>query len=88
MDENRSLGQNQIVNLNFLKLWPCGYSLLVGLSKFKFLKLAENIYLQLSNFSSMEGVLYCKPHFEQLFKQTGNYSKSFVSRMPYSFNKT
>ncbi|KAJ4971911.1 hypothetical protein NE237_005010 [Protea cynaroides] len=36
--------------------------------------------LKLSNYSSMEGVLYCKPHFEQLFKQSGSYSsKSFQS---------
>ncbi|KAK9137588.1 hypothetical protein Sjap_008182 [Stephania japonica] len=26
--------------------------------------------LQLSNYSSTTGVLYCKPHFEQLFKET------------------
>lgn len=25
----------------------------------------------------MDGVLYCKPHFEQLFKESGNYSKNF-----------
>ncbi|GMH30569.1 hypothetical protein Nepgr_032412 [Nepenthes gracilis] len=35
--------------------------------------------LQLSNYSSMEGVLYCKPHFEQLFKETGNFNKNFHS---------
>ncbi|KAK4487286.1 hypothetical protein RD792_006108 [Penstemon davidsonii] len=35
--------------------------------------------LMLSNYSSMEGVLYCKPHFEQLFKETGNFSKNFQS---------
>ncbi|KAJ0987853.1 hypothetical protein J5N97_006209 [Dioscorea zingiberensis] len=35
--------------------------------------------LKLSNFSSMEGVLYCKPHFEQLFKETGNFNKNFQS---------
>ncbi|GAB4831873.1 LIM domain-containing protein WLIM2a [Ancistrocladus abbreviatus] len=35
--------------------------------------------LQLSNYSSMEGVLYCKPHFEQLFKETGNFNKNFQS---------
>ncbi|XP_022156896.1 LIM domain-containing protein WLIM2b-like [Momordica charantia] len=35
--------------------------------------------LKLSNYSSMEGVLYCKPHFEQLFKETGNFSKNFLS---------
>uniref|UniRef100_A0A9I9DWX4 LIM zinc-binding domain-containing protein n=1 Tax=Cucumis melo TaxID=3656 RepID=A0A9I9DWX4_CUCME len=33
----------------------------------------------LSNYSSMDGVLYCKPHFEQLFKETGNFSKNFLS---------
>lgn len=36
---------------------------------------------QLSNYSSMEGVLYCKPHFEQLFKETGSFNKNFHSRM-------
>ncbi|KAG4914796.1 hypothetical protein JHK87_052353 [Glycine soja] len=25
----------------------------------------------------MEGVLYCKPHFEQLFKESGSFSKNF-----------
>ncbi|CAN6461788.1 unnamed protein product [Victoria cruziana] len=35
--------------------------------------------LALSNFSSIEGVLYCKPHYEQLFKETGSYNKSFQS---------
>jgi hypothetical protein len=25
----------------------------------------------------LEGVLYCKPHFEQLFKLTGSFDKSF-----------
>ncbi|KAK9177072.1 hypothetical protein WN944_029091 [Citrus x changshan-huyou] len=33
--------------------------------------------LKLSNYSSMEGVLYCKPHFEQLFKESGNFNKNF-----------
>ncbi|XP_030454098.1 LIM domain-containing protein WLIM2b-like [Syzygium oleosum] len=33
--------------------------------------------LVISSFSSMDGVLYCKPHFEQLFKETGSYSKKF-----------
>uniref|UniRef100_A0A1J3FBF4 LIM domain-containing protein WLIM2a n=1 Tax=Noccaea caerulescens TaxID=107243 RepID=A0A1J3FBF4_NOCCA len=35
--------------------------------------------LQLSNYSSMEGVLYCKPHFEQLFKESGSFNKNFQS---------
>nr|KYP48718.1 Pollen-specific protein SF3 [Cajanus cajan] len=35
--------------------------------------------LKLSNYSSMEGVLYCKPHYEQLFKETGSFKKNFVS---------
>ncbi|GJZ68273.1 LIM domain-containing protein WLIM1-like protein [Tanacetum coccineum] len=33
--------------------------------------------LKLSNYNSFEGVLYCRPHFDQLFKQTGSLDKSF-----------
>ncbi|XP_042430075.1 LIM domain-containing protein PLIM2b-like [Zingiber officinale] len=33
--------------------------------------------LSMCSYSSMEGVLYCKPHFEQLFKETGNFSTKF-----------
>ncbi|KAF9671540.1 hypothetical protein SADUNF_Sadunf12G0058200 [Salix dunnii] len=33
--------------------------------------------LKLSNYSSFEGVLYCKPHFDQLLKMTGSLDKSF-----------
>ncbi|XP_074284441.1 LIM domain-containing protein WLIM1-like isoform X1 [Silene latifolia] len=33
--------------------------------------------LKLHNYSSFEGVLYCKPHFDQLFKMTGSLNKSF-----------
>ncbi|KAK6123401.1 hypothetical protein DH2020_042859 [Rehmannia glutinosa] len=33
--------------------------------------------LKLSNYCSYEGVLYCKPHFDQLFKMTGSLNKSF-----------
>ncbi|KAJ6814567.1 LIM domain-containing protein WLIM2b-like [Iris pallida] len=36
--------------------------------------------LKLGNYSSMEGVLYCKPHFDQLFKESGNFNKNFQSR--------
>ncbi|KAJ3682217.1 hypothetical protein LUZ60_014790 [Juncus effusus] len=35
--------------------------------------------LSMCNYSSMEGVLYCKPHFEQLFKETGTFTKKFPS---------
>ncbi|KAE8693808.1 LIM domain-containing protein PLIM2c [Hibiscus syriacus] len=35
--------------------------------------------LEMSTYSSMDGVLYCKPHFEQLFKESGNFSKNFQS---------
>ncbi|KAG4911784.1 hypothetical protein JHK82_052384 [Glycine max] len=38
---------------------------------------------ELRNYSSMEGVLYCKPHFEQLFKESGFFSKKFQSRSVY-----
>uniref|UniRef100_A0A0E0NIC5 LIM zinc-binding domain-containing protein n=3 Tax=Oryza TaxID=4527 RepID=A0A0E0NIC5_ORYRU len=33
--------------------------------------------LSMCNYSSMDGVLYCKTHFEQLFKETGSFSKKF-----------
>ncbi|KAJ9560352.1 hypothetical protein OSB04_005512 [Centaurea solstitialis] len=33
--------------------------------------------LKLSNYNSFEGVLYCRPHFDQLFKTTGSLDKSF-----------
>ncbi|KAL3649544.1 LIM domain-containing protein PLIM2b [Castilleja foliolosa] len=33
--------------------------------------------LVMSSYSSMDGILYCKPHFEQLFKESGNFSKNF-----------
>ncbi|XP_022737406.1 LIM domain-containing protein WLIM2b-like [Durio zibethinus] len=36
-----------------------------------------NGLLVMSSYCSMEGVLYCKPHFEQLFKETGSYTKKF-----------
>ena len=35
---------------------------------------------QMCSYSSMDGVLYCKPHFEQLFKETGSFSKKFQTR--------
>ncbi|KAG1364049.1 hypothetical protein COCNU_11G008760 [Cocos nucifera] len=31
----------------------------------------------LSNYSSIDGVLYCRPHYDQLFKMTGSLDKSF-----------
>ncbi|KAG0627446.1 hypothetical protein M758_2G201500 [Ceratodon purpureus] len=31
----------------------------------------------LGNYASLEGILYCKPHFDQLFKMTGSFEKSF-----------
>lgn len=33
--------------------------------------------LVMSNYSSMDGVLYCKTHFEQLFKESGDFRKNF-----------
>ncbi|KAK6935368.1 Zinc finger, LIM-type [Dillenia turbinata] len=40
-----------------------------------------NGLLVMSNYSSMDGVLYCKPHFEQLFKETGSFTtKKFQTR--------
>merc|ERR1739838_462329 len=36
--------------------------------------------LTMSTYSSMDGVLYCKTHFEQLFKESGNFSKNFQAK--------
>jgi hypothetical protein len=33
--------------------------------------------LSLGTYASLEGKLYCKPHFKQLFKLKGNYNEGF-----------
>jgi uncharacterized CHY-type Zn-finger protein len=33
--------------------------------------------LSLGNYASMNGVMYCKPHFKQLFATKGNYNEGF-----------
>ncbi|AAD32870.1 F14N23.8 [Arabidopsis thaliana] len=38
--------------------------------------------LKLSNYNSFEGVLYCRPHFDQNFKRTGSLEKSFEGKLP------
>ncbi|XP_023528481.1 LIM domain-containing protein PLIM2c-like [Cucurbita pepo subsp. pepo] len=38
--------------------------------------------LSMSSYSWMDGVLYCKTHFEQLFKESGNFSKNFQTSKP------
>ncbi|XP_065864635.1 LIM domain-containing protein PLIM2b isoform X2 [Euphorbia lathyris] len=43
--------------------------------------------LVMSNYSSMDGVLYCKTHFEQLFKESGNFSKNFQAGKPDKQNE-
>ncbi|KAH9549840.1 hypothetical protein CY35_10G040200 [Sphagnum magellanicum] len=35
---------------------------------------------KLGNYASLEGVLYCRPHFEQLLKTTGSFDKSFDTK--------
>ncbi|XP_058745570.1 LIM domain-containing protein PLIM2b-like [Vicia villosa] len=46
--------------------------------------------LTMSTYSSMDGILYCKTHFEQLFKESGNFSKNFAksSDKPNELNRT
>ncbi|CAL9159685.1 unnamed protein product [Musa hybrid cultivar] len=38
--------------------------------------------LSMCSYSFMDGILYCKPHFEQLFKETGSFTKKVPSRTP------
>ncbi|KAG4169817.1 hypothetical protein ERO13_A12G105100v2 [Gossypium hirsutum] len=45
--------------------------------------------LQMTTYSWMDGILYCKPHFEQLFKESGNFSKNFqTGTRPTELNRT
>ncbi|XP_073264519.1 LIM domain-containing protein WLIM2b isoform X1 [Populus alba] len=39
-----------------------------------------NGLLVMSSYSSIDGVLYCKPHYDQLFKETGTFTKKFQPR--------
>nr|XP_015199772.1 PREDICTED: LIM domain and actin-binding protein 1 [Lepisosteus oculatus]XP_015199773.1 PREDICTED: LIM domain and actin-binding protein 1 [Lepisosteus oculatus]XP_015199774.1 PREDICTED: LIM domain and actin-binding protein 1 [Lepisosteus oculatus]XP_015199775.1 PREDICTED: LIM domain and actin-binding protein 1 [Lepisosteus oculatus]XP_015199776.1 PREDICTED: LIM domain and actin-binding protein 1 [Lepisosteus oculatus]XP_015199777.1 PREDICTED: LIM domain and actin-binding protein 1 [Lepisoste len=39
-----------------------------------------NSKLSLSTFASLHGTVYCKPHFNQLFKAKGNYDEGFGHR--------
>lgn len=32
---------------------------------------------RLGNFAALQGKLFCKPHFKQLFKLKGNYDEGF-----------
>ena len=45
------------------------------------------LHLQLSNYCSFEGVLYCRPHYDQLFKRTGSLDKSFEGKSLFSYYK-
>jgi len=36
-----------------------------------------NTTLKLGNYASLEGKVYCKPHFTQLFRLKGNYDEGF-----------
>ncbi|KAH1064272.1 hypothetical protein J1N35_029259 [Gossypium stocksii] len=56
------------------------YLIVVEAAKLLVLFAACLTYFQLGTYSSMEGVLYCKPRFEQLFKETDNFNKNFQSR--------
>ncbi|KAL2342775.1 hypothetical protein Fmac_004060 [Flemingia macrophylla] len=49
-----------------------------------------NGLLAISNYSSGDGVLYCKVHYEQLFRETGSYPKRSQSfgKPPIELNKT
>ncbi|KAG5021913.1 hypothetical protein JHK82_017796 [Glycine max] len=40
--------------------------------------------LTMCTYSSMDGILYCKTHFEQLFKESGNFSKNFGCPLTHS----
>jgi len=39
-----------------------------------------NAALKLGNYAGIEGKLFCKPHFKQLFASHGNYSQGFADK--------
>ncbi|XP_019426481.1 PREDICTED: LIM domain-containing protein PLIM2b-like isoform X2 [Lupinus angustifolius] len=47
-----------------------------------------NGVLTMNTYSSMDGVLYCRTHFEQLFKESGNFVKNFQAAKSSEQNKT
>ncbi|BAT73101.1 hypothetical protein LR48_Vigan11g011600 [Vigna angularis] len=49
-----------------------------------------NGLLAISNYCSGDGILYCKVHYEQLFKETGSYPKKVQSspKPPTELNRT
>ncbi|WVZ22998.1 hypothetical protein V8G54_001542 [Vigna mungo] len=49
-----------------------------------------NGLLAISNYCSGDGILYCRVHYEQLFKETGSYPKKVNSspRPPNELNRT
>ncbi|OIV89020.1 hypothetical protein TanjilG_07644 [Lupinus angustifolius] len=44
--------------------------------------------LAMSNYSSMDGTLYCKPHFEQLYKENGGMKLQSSAKPPKELTKT
>ena len=40
-------------------------------------KLFIFFFYRLGNYAALQGKLYCKPHFKQLFKAKGNYDEGF-----------
>nr|GFC77920.1 LIM domain-containing protein WLIM1-like [Tanacetum cinerariifolium] len=44
--------------------------------------------LKLSNFNSFDGVVYCRHHFDQLFKRTGSLEKSFEGTPKFKLERT
>ncbi|KAJ0105076.1 LIM domain-containing protein WLIM2b-like [Pistacia vera] len=47
-----------------------------------------NGLLQMGRYSAIEGVLYCKPHFEQLYKETGSFTNKFQAAKKPTLGKS
>ncbi|XP_044476581.1 LIM domain-containing protein WLIM2b-like [Mangifera indica] len=47
-----------------------------------------NGVLQMGRYSTIEGILYCKPHFEQLFKETGSFTNKFQAAKTPTLTKS
>lgn len=73
----------------FIDPWYYLYQpMLMILIRYNYLLWIMCMYDQMSNYSSMDGILYCKTHFEQLFKESGSFTKNFQTSKKDLLNRT
>ena len=46
-------------------------------SLMKFNGYAPLLIFSVGTYAALEGIIYCKPHFKQMFQEKGNYDEGF-----------